>query len=111
MGHVGTGCTHGGKSQFEQHLRAILGMDLGGTKLLYPTIMYNILGPKNFQGEYEEPKIDEPNVFLKMYGKKISKPSRKMGHFNLIGKNEDSTDQLLKMVDVLKSKAMIRPRK
>lgn len=98
-------------SQFEQHLRAILGMDLGGTKLLYPTIMYNILGPKNFQGEYEEPKIDEPNVFLKMYGKKISKPSRKMGHFNLIGKNEDSTDQLLKMVDVLKSKAMIRPRK
>ena len=98
-------------SQFEQHLRAILGMDLGNTKLLHPTIMYNILGPKEFQGEYEEPKLEEPNAFLKMYGKKISKPSRKMGHFNLVGKNEDATDQLLKVIDILKDKAVVRPRK
>lgn len=98
-------------SQFEQHLRAILGMDLGDTKLLHPTIMYNILGPKEFQGEYEEPRINDPNVFLKMYGKKISKPSRKMGHFNLVGKNDEPIDQLLNMVDILKDRAIIRPKK
>ena len=43
--------------------------------------MYNILGPKNFKGEYKPIVIDsEENVFLKMYGKKESKPKRKLGH-------------------------------
>ena len=36
-------------SQFEQHLRAILGMDLGDSSIKTPTIMYNILGPKTIQ--------------------------------------------------------------
>ena len=36
-------------SQFEQHLRAILGLDLGSTKLIHNTIMYNILGSKEFE--------------------------------------------------------------
>ena len=40
-------------SQFEQHLRAILGMNLGDSSIKHPTIMYNILGPRTFQGEYE----------------------------------------------------------
>jgi len=37
-------------SQFEQHLRAILGLELGSVKLIRPTIMYNILGSENFEG-------------------------------------------------------------
>ena len=53
-------------SQFEQHLRAILGLELGDTKLIYPTIMYNILGPKNFTGRYKPPSIDLENTFLKL---------------------------------------------
>ena len=60
-------------SQFEQHLRAILGMALGSTKLTYPTIMYNVLGSKSFEGKYKPITLEEPNVFLKMYGKEISK--------------------------------------
>ena len=40
-------------SQFEQHLRAILGLELGNTKLNHTTIMYNILGSKEFEGEYQ----------------------------------------------------------
>lgn len=96
-------------SQFEQHLRAILGLELGGTLLLYPTIMYNILGPKNFEGEYKIIEITEENVFLKMYGKKISKPLRKLGHFNLVGKNYETIDQLLKKIEVLKDKVSINP--
>ena len=98
-------------SQFEQHLRAILGMELGGTRLLYPTVMYNILGPMAFQGEYEVPKIDEHGVFLKMYGKKTSKPSRKMGHINIVGSRGQTIDSLLERMDSIKSQAVIKPKK
>lgn len=96
-------------SQFEQHLRAILGLELGDTSLLHPTIMYNILGPKNFEGEYKPIELSEQNVFLKMYGKKISKPSRKLGHFNLIGNQGESIDQLLKKLESLKDKVSVSP--
>ncbi|WP_420545384.1 5-(carboxyamino)imidazole ribonucleotide synthase [Nitrosopumilus sp.] len=94
-------------SQFEQHLRAILGLDLGDTSLIHNTIMYNILGSKNFEGEYKPIQIFEKNVFLKMYGKKISKPLRKLGHFNLIGADGESVESLLKKIDTIKEKALV----
>mgnify|MGYP002813298825 CR=1 FL=1 len=96
-------------SQFEQHLRAILGLELGNTTLLHPTIMYNILGSKNFEGEYKSIEISEQNVFLKMYGKKISKPLRKLGHFNLVGKQGETIDYLLKKLETIKDKVSINP--
>ena len=96
-------------SQFEQHLRAILGLELGDTMLLHPTIMYNILGPKHFEGEYITLNISEENIFLKMYGKKISKPSRKLGHFNLVAKQGETIDHLLKKLESIKEKASINP--
>ncbi len=96
-------------SQFEQHLRAILGLELGDTILLHPTVMYNILGPKNFEGEYKPIVLSEQNVFLKMYGKKISKPSRKLGHFNLVAKQGETIDLLLKKLETIKGKASINP--
>ena len=92
-------------SQFEQHLRAILGLELGSTKLVYPTIMYNILGAKSFEGEYEPIMLTEQNAYLKMYGKEISKPLRKLGHLNLISKNGETVDQLLKKLELLKEKS------
>jgi len=95
-------------SQFEQHLRAILGLELGSTKLIHNTIMYNILGSKEFQGEYKPLEISTDNVFLKMYGKKISKPLRKLGHFNLVGKNDESIDQLIEKLNMLKEKAVVQ---
>ncbi len=96
-------------SQFEQHLRAILGLELGSTALLHPTIMYNILGSKNFEGEYKSINLSEQNVFLKMYGKKISKPLRKLGHVNLVGKQGETIDQLLKKLETLKDRISINP--
>jgi 5-(carboxyamino)imidazole ribonucleotide synthase len=96
-------------SQFEQHLRAILGLELGNTVLLHPTIMYNILGSKNFEGEYKSINISEQNVFLKMYGKKISKHLRKLGHVNLVGKQGETIDQLLKKLETLKDRVSINP--
>ncbi len=95
-------------SQFEQHLRAILGLELGSTKLLHNTIMYNILGSKEFQGEYKPLKISEDNLFLKMYGKKISKPLRKLGHFNLVGSKGESIDELIKKLETLKDRAVVQ---
>lgn len=72
-------------SQFEQHLRAILGLELGKTDLLHYTVMCNILGPKGFQGKYKPIDIgQEKGVYLKMYLKDEAKPQRKMGHFNVV---------------------------
>ncbi|MDH3203752.1 MAG: ATP-grasp domain-containing protein, partial [Nitrosopumilus sp.] len=96
-------------SQFEQHLRAILGLELGNTNLIHNTVMYNILGSKEFEGEYKSLKISEDNLFLKMYGKKISKPLRKLGHFNLVGTHNESIEQLLQKLEGLKEKAIVQP--
>jgi len=82
-------------SQFEQHLRAILGLKLGSVELLHPTIMYNILGPQNFKGRYKMPIINSDNAFLKMYGKLESKPKRKIGHVNLVDQDGIGIEKLL----------------
>ena len=72
-------------SQFEQHLRAILGLELGKTDLLHYAVMCNILGPKNFYGRYQPIEIQQKEgVYLKMYQKDEAKPQRKMGHFNIV---------------------------
>lgn len=96
-------------SQFEQHLRAILGLELGSTELIHNSIMYNILGDSSFTGEYLPLNISESGVFLKMYGKKISKPSRKLGHVNIIGMNNESIDELLEKLQSIKPKTVTKP--
>ena len=89
-------------SQFEQHLRAILGLDLGNTQLMYNTIMYNILGNLNFEGEYQKLGFSKNNIFLKMYEKKISKHLRKLGHLNIVGMDNQTIDQLLDELSQIK---------
>ncbi len=98
-------------SQFEQHIRAILGLKLGETKLIHPTIMYNILGPKEFQGKYKPIEITpQEGVFLKMYGKKDSKPKRKLGHINVVDTTDsEGIEGLLKMVEKIKNSISIQP--
>ena len=96
-------------SQFEQHLRAILGLNLGSTELLHPTIMYNILGPKNFKGVYKTPTINFDNAFLKMYGKLESKPKRKIGHVNLVDQNNLGIEDLLVSMNKLKESIIVEP--
>ena len=95
-------------SQFEQHLRAILGLNLGSTELLHPAIMYNILGPKNFKGVYKIPTINFDNAFLKMYGKLESKPKRKIGHVNLIDQDEIGIEKLLVNMGKLQENIIIK---
>jgi len=97
-------------SQFEQHLRAILGLDLGSTDLIHKTVMCNILGPDGFEGKYKPVELEKDNVYLKMYGKDISKPQRKIGHFNVVDLS-DSKDmsELLKTADEIKNSILINP--
>lgn len=91
-------------SQFEQHLRAILGLELGSTKLIHATIMYNILGPDNIHGKYKMPDIKSKNLHLKMYGKTESKPQRKLGHINLVDMDDNlGVIGLLESLESIKS--------
>jgi 5-(carboxyamino)imidazole ribonucleotide synthase len=85
-----------------------LGLELGSTKLNYNSIMYNILGNTTFTGEYLPLNVSENGMYLKMYGKKISKPSRKLGHLNIIGINNESIDELLEKLQSIKPKTVIK---
>jgi 5-(carboxyamino)imidazole ribonucleotide synthase len=97
-------------SQFEQHLRAILGLDLGETDLLHPTIMYNILGPDGFSGRYRISDIAMQNLYLKMYGKSESKPQRKLGHFNLVDADDTlGINGLLEQIENVKGQIRLVP--
>jgi len=91
-------------SQFEQHLRAILGLELGSTDLVHKTVMYNILGPDGFEGKYKPVQLEKDGVYLKMYGKNISKPQRKLGHLNVVDMDDSkNTSELLGIADEVKN--------
>ena len=97
-------------SQFEQHLRAILGLELGSTDLVHKTVMCNILGPDGFEGKYKPVQLEKAGAYLKMYGKDVSKPQRKLGHFNVVDLS-DSKDasELLETVNEIKNSILINP--
>jgi len=97
-------------SQFEQHLRAILGLELGSTDLVHKTVMCNILGPDGFEGKYKPVQLEKDGAYLKMYGKDVSKPQRKLGHFNVVDLS-DSKDVsvLLETVNEIKNSILINP--
>jgi 5-(carboxyamino)imidazole ribonucleotide synthase len=97
-------------SQFEQHIRAILGLELGSTDLVHKTVMCNILGPHGFEGKYKPVQLERDGAYLKMYGKDISKPQRKIGHFNVVDLSDSKdTSELLKMADEIKNSVSIIP--
>lgn len=77
-------------SQFEQHLRAVLDLPLSKPELLCPAVMVNILGNEHSTGSYTikglRRLLSVPGVKLYVYGKKTSKPGRKLGHFTATGR-------------------------
>ena len=64
-------------SQFQQLVRAVCGLPLGATDILYPSEMTNLLGTEI---DAWREILAEPNAFLHLYGKADPKPGRKMGH-------------------------------
>jgi 5-(carboxyamino)imidazole ribonucleotide synthase len=78
-------------SQYEQHLRAIMGLPLGSTQMRTPSVMINLIGDKDFSGPVRFKGMEEvlkiPGVYLHLYGKELTKPHRKMGHITVIDEN------------------------
>lgn len=89
-------------SQYEQHLRAILNLPLGSTSILNPAVMVNLLGEKNHSGiaKYDglEQVLAMEGVYVHLYGKKNTKPFRKMGHVTCIAATVDEAMQKAKLV-------------
>ncbi len=97
-------------SQFNQHLRAILGLPLGDTSLVTPATMVNLLGEEGHTGpaRYEglEEVIALKGVYVHLYGKAITKPFRKMGHVTITGSDKESLAEKAKFVkETLKVKS------
>jgi 5-(carboxyamino)imidazole ribonucleotide synthase len=97
-------------SQYEQHLRAILNLPMGSTALLAPSAMVNLLGEEGFTGSarYEglEEVLKAEGVYVHLYGKKTTKPFRKMGHVTIVDKDLNSLKKKANFVkQTLKVKA------
>lgn len=75
-------------SQFEQHLRSILNLPLGDTRLVQPGVMINLLGAKGFEGNAIYKGLEEvmqiDGVKTHLYGKAKTKSFRKMGHITVV---------------------------
>ena len=89
-------------SQFEQHIRAILNLPLGSTDVIIPSGMVNLLGENGFTGTAIYQGIEEvmalEGTHIHLYGKKITKPFRKMGHVTITDNNLDRLKEKAKFV-------------
>lgn len=89
-------------SQFEQHLRAILDLPLGSTDTIMPAAMMNLLGSFGFKGPAKYEGIKEimniPGIHIHLYGKKETKPYRKMGHITITGNNQKEILPLMQKI-------------
>lgn len=96
-------------SQFEQHVRAVMGWPLGSSGRRCPTVTSNILGTVDEARPAEligvESILDEPKASLHWYGKHEVRPLRKMGHITVVG---DSVNTLLKRTRDLRDEVSFR---
>ena len=81
-------------NQFEQHLRSILNLPLGNTASKVAGIMVNLVGEEGFSGDVVYENIAEilkiDGVTPHIYGKKETRPFRKMGHVTIVNSNIDT---------------------
>ncbi len=96
-------------SQYEQHLRAILDLPLGSTKMIKPSAMVNLLGEDGFSGPARYEGLDKvlavEGVYVHLYGKKMTKPFRKMGHATIV---DSDIESLRKKANFVKSKLKVK---
>ena len=78
-------------NQFEQHLRSILDLPLGNTDSKVAGIMVNLVGAEGYTGDVVYENIEDiikiDGVTPHIYGKKMTKPFRKMGHVTIVNKD------------------------
>ncbi len=97
-------------SQFEQHIRGILNLPLGDTRLTSASVMFNLLGTPPFEGDAHyknfEKALDTGGVFVHRYGKAKTKPYRKMGHVNVLAEDvEVAYEKALALKKILRIEA------
>jgi 5-(carboxyamino)imidazole ribonucleotide synthase len=88
--------------QFEQHLRCILGLPLGNTESKVAGVMVNLVGSEGYTGNVLYRNIEEimamDGVTPHIYGKKQTRPFRKMGHVTIVNKDVDKAREIAENV-------------
>ena len=78
-------------NQFEQHIRAVLGLPLGKTESKVAGVMVNLVGAEGHKGDVVYENIEDilamEGVTPHIYGKKQTRPFRKMGHVTIVDEN------------------------
>ena len=97
-------------NQFEQHLRAILGLPLGNTGSKAIGIMVNLVGAEGYEGPVVYENIEQvmklEGVTVHIYGKSQTRPFRKMGHVTVVDQSRDSAyDKAKKVKEILNVKS------
>ena len=89
-------------SQFEQHLRAILNLPLGSTESKVAGVMVNLVGAEGYAGdviyEHIEDVLSLQGVTPHIYGKRQTRPFRKMGHITITHPNIEQARSLAQKV-------------
>lgn len=96
-------------SQFDMLWRVILNYPLGSTKSIMNSAMVNLIGEENYKGEAKFQNLADvlqiENVFVHIYGKKETRPGRKMGHVTVLSNERqelihvaNKVKQLLKVI-------------
>jgi 5-(carboxyamino)imidazole ribonucleotide synthase len=97
-------------SQYEQHLRAIIGLPLGSTDMISPAVMVNLIGEPGHEGPVFYEGLNETlavaGAKVHIYGKTRTKPHRKMGHVTILAPTREEAVGKARFVrDTLKVKA------
>jgi 5-(carboxyamino)imidazole ribonucleotide synthase len=98
-------------SQFEQHIRAILGLELGDVSQKGNAIMLNLVGEENYFGKVIYSNLDDAlnddSSYVHIYGKEETRPNRKMGHITIICDNfEDAYTKAKNFKNIIKVKSI-----
>jgi 5-(carboxyamino)imidazole ribonucleotide synthase len=96
-------------SQYDQHLRAILNLPLGDTSTKISSAMVNILGEDGYTGNAQYEGMEEvmkiSGATVHLYGKKLTKPFRKMGHVTI---TDPSLTSLKRKIEIVKSTLKVK---
>lgn len=89
-------------NQFEQHLRAILGLPLGKTESKVAGVMVNLVGAENHTGTVVYKNLDKilkmAGVTPHIYGKRETRPFRKMGHVTIVDQHMETARKVAQEV-------------
>lgn len=97
-------------SQFKQHINSIMNFELGETSHQNCAVMLNLVGGNSHTGDVKYENLDlvknQKNVYIHIYGKKITRPNRKMGHVTVICDNFASAYKKAKEIkEIIKVKS------